>query len=147
MDSEFNRSMNGGTKRRWLKQNRERVMWVCEQVGEAECCRIFNMKRSTLERMGVDALTASEYRWTKSDKALLTAKIADEGVAELKDELAELKPVRDFYLRVIVPSLKLMHDYYDELTAPDRARQELLKVPVSVDNSQRDNGASSLYVM
>jgi len=129
MDTEFNRSMNGGKKRKWLKENRERVVWVSEQVGEDECCRIFNMKRSTLERMHVDTITSSDVRWTKSDRALLTAKIAEAGVADLKDELAELKPMKDYFENVIKPQLKAAHEYYEKLTAPDKERQEALKVP------------------
>ena len=147
MDSEFNRSMNGGTKRRWLKQNRERVMWVAEQLGEDECCRIFNMKRSTLERMGLDALAASDLRWTKSDKALLTAKVAEAGVEELKDELAELDDVKDFYTSVIVPMMKLIYEHYDKLTAPERERQKLLKVPAAVEDGQLAHNDPRLYVM
>jgi len=139
--------MNGGLKRRWLKQNRERVMWVAEQVGEDECCRIFNLKHSTFERMGLDALASSDYRWTKSDKALLTAKISEAGVEELKDELAELDAVKDFYSSVIVPMMKLMSEYYDKLTAPERERQKLLVVPSSVDNRQLAHTDSNLYVM
>ena len=147
MDTEFSRSMNGGLKRRWLKQNRERVMWVCEQLGEDECCRIFNMKRSTLERMSLDALASSDLRWTKSDKALLTAKISEAGVEELKDELAELDPVKDFYLSVMLPTLKLWAEYYDKLTAPDRERQKLLKVPSNVEDCQHAHSDPRLYVM
>jgi hypothetical protein len=147
MDTEFNRSMNGGTKRRWLKENRERVMWVADQVGEAECCRIFNMKRSTLERMGLDALASSDYRWTKADKAVLIAKIAEAGVEELKDELAELDPAKDYYLNVILPQMKLEHDYYEKLTAGDKERKELLKVPENVKPNQREHKADNLYVM
>jgi hypothetical protein len=139
--------MNGGLKRRWLKQNRERVMWVCEQVGEAECCRIFNMKRSTLERMSLDAITASDLKWSKSDKALLTAKIAETGIEELKDELAELDAVKDFYTSVIVPMMKLMYEYYGKLTAPDRERQKLLKVPAAVEDSQLGHKGTEIYVM
>jgi hypothetical protein len=147
MDSEFNRSMNGGLKRRWLKQNRERVMWVCEQVGEAECCRIFNMKRSTLERMSLDAIAASDLKWSKSDKALLTAKIAETGIEELKDELAELDAVKDFHTNVVLPMMKLITEYCNKLTAPDRERQKLLKVPAGVESDQLAHRADNLYVM
>ena len=104
------------------------------------------MKPSTLERLGLDELS-SEYNWTKSDKALLTAKISEAGVEELKDELAELDPLRDVFSNVILPTLKLCADYYEKLTAPEKKRQELLKVPVNVESNQPAHRADNLYVM
>ena len=147
MDTEFDRSMNGGRKRKWLKENRKQVLWVAENCGEAEACRIFNMKPSTLERLGVDELTSSEYKWSKSDNALLHAKLANAGVEEVKDRLAELDPVKEFYASVILPTMKLYSDYYDKLTAPERERQELLQVPVAVKDNQLTQRGPNLYVM
>jgi hypothetical protein len=139
--------MNGGTKRKWLKENRKQVLWIANNLGEDKACEIFNMKHSTLERLEADELLSSECKWTKSDKALITAKIAETGIEELRDQLAELDDVKEFYLSVIVPFMKLMSEYYDKLTAPERARKELLKVPTLEDCRQLAHNGSNLYVM
>jgi len=147
MSNDFNRSMNGGKKRKWLRENRKQVLWIANNLGEDECCRIFNMKRSTLERLGLDELSSSDYQWTKSDKAVLIAKTAETGVEELKDELAELDPVKDFHQNVMMPFLKLCAEYYDKLTAPERERRELLKVALPGKTNQPEHGGDNLYVM
>jgi len=139
--------MNGGKKRKWLKENRKQVLWVAENCGEAEACRIFNMKAGTLERLEAENLISSEYRWSKADKATILAKIAETGVEELKDELAELDAVKGFYTSVILPTMKLMAQYYDELTAPERKRREMLKIPSSVEGCQLAHKDMNLYVM
>lgn len=64
-----------------------------------------------------------------------------------KGKYVKLAPVKDFYLSVMIPMMKLMYQHYDKLTAPDRERQKLLRVPSCVEDSQRKNEASSLYVM
>lgn len=140
-------NMNGGRKRKWLKENRQHILWIANNVGDAEACRVFNMKPSTLERLALDELQ-SEYKWTKSDRAVLIAKVAESGVEELKDAVAELNPSKDYFDNVVKPVAKVIHDWYDKVTAGDVQRQALLKIPVDdKGNCQLTHRASSIYVM
>jgi hypothetical protein len=140
----FYPGMNGGLKHSWLTKNRQMILAVAEQLGDAEACRIFQLTPSRLETLASEDIQ-SNFHWGKADKALFTAKMVETGVLELKDKFVQLEDMQRFFSEIVVPVLTLIADYVQKQRDADIPRKELLKV--TPENLQLTHETHNLYVM
>ena len=143
-DDRFYPGMKGGTKHAWLTKNRQVILAVAEQLGDAEACRIFQLRPSKLEELA-SAEIESNFHWGKADKALLTAKMVETGVLELKDKFVQLEDMERFFSEIVTPVLSMIAGYVNKQRDADIPRRELLKV--TPENLQLTHETHKLYVM
>lgn len=99
--------LNGGTKQLWLRQHHSEVLRYYHEYGPDSCMIRFNLRKRTMENFLVSGHDAEKF--TKSDKAIMIAKVAREDVAELRGEVRELRQ----QLEMVAPVCSVMYELGD----------------------------------
>lgn len=88
----IDKSMSGGKKSMYLRNNRPEIMAFFEAHGERATRERYNIKKDdTWRRLLNPATNQPNPRLTKADKAALRAEIAEEGLREVKREVKDLR--------------------------------------------------------
>lgn len=83
--------MSGGVKSKWLRENREHIIWYFETFGKEKTAAEFSLTHNTLEQLLARPESIHPPKFTKADRAEAQAQIALEATRQLRGELNELK--------------------------------------------------------
>ncbi|MFC1916282.1 hypothetical protein ACFLW4_06310 [Chloroflexota bacterium] len=83
--------LKGGRKRMWLEQNYDLIIRFHQEFGAEETQIAFNLKEVTLEQLLRQPIRKNRTQFTKDDRAIAQAEIANQGVRELKQEVKQLR--------------------------------------------------------
>lgn len=83
--------MSGGGKNKWLRENREHIIWYFETFGKEKTEAEFSLTHNTLGQLLARPESIHPPKFTKADRAEAQAQIALEATRQLKSELNELK--------------------------------------------------------
>lgn len=86
------KGMSGGTKQKWLRLHREEVLAYLEHFGEVATRAKYNIrKQETWDRLLSPNTLQPKTKFTKADKAIMRAEIAEAGLREVRSEVRDLK--------------------------------------------------------
>jgi len=85
------RSVSGGAKRMWIQKHREEIIDFVELRGRKAALKAFGLKEFTLDTLLASTKEPWKGNFTKADRALARVEITDQGLADLRRELRELR--------------------------------------------------------
>lgn len=89
--TELHPGLSGGSKQKWLRLHREEVLTYYEAHGEAATRERYNIRKDTTWQNFLNGRQARMTKFTKADKAIARAEIAEQGLRDVRREVHELK--------------------------------------------------------
>lgn len=89
--TELHPGLSGGSKQKWLRLHREEVLTYYELHGEVATRERYNICKDTTWQHFLNGRQVRMGKFTKADKAIARAEIAEQGLRDVKREVRELK--------------------------------------------------------